>query len=189
MAKRTEDAPRDLPPLKRLIQASDFDLVVAVSPEIVLKTNDVLVSTQIDICDWLALVVWDGDRDPVFVLCMVEEGFVRQESWFTDIGSFTEFVTSPVGLLARVIEELGFARGHVGLEFDRLAASYYEHLRLRLPNVRSGVCEPIFDRARMVKTPSEHGLLANGFRATERALKEALELTRGHTDQAGPYRA
>ena len=178
MGKRMEDALGDLAGLKRLIAASDFDLVVAASPENVTYASDVFISTLVDIRDRLALVVWDGARDPVFVLCKVEEGYARQESWISDIRSYTEFVTSPVDLLADVVEELGAAGGHIALEFDYLAAGYYERLRQRLPNARFGRAEPIFDRARMLKTPGERALLARGFRATERALKETFEATR-----------
>lgn len=73
-AKRMEDALGELSRLKRAIQCSDFDVVVAASPENVLYTSDAFVSTQVDIRDRLALIVWDGDREPVFILCQVEEG-------------------------------------------------------------------------------------------------------------------
>ena len=181
MAKRFEDALGDLPRLKRLIQASEFDLVVAASPENVLYTSDVFISTQVDIRDRLALVVWDGDRDPVFILCRVEEGFAREESWIDDIRTYKEFVTSPIDILAEVIDELGAARGSVGLELDYLPAIYFERLRALLPNARFGRSEPIFDRARVIKTPRERERLAAGFRGTERALKEAFLATRPAT--------
>ena len=83
-AKRMQDALGDLPRLQRNIVASPFDVVVAASPENVLYTSDAFVSTQVDIRDRLALIAWDGERDPVFVLCRVEVGYVQQESWIQD---------------------------------------------------------------------------------------------------------
>ncbi len=184
MSKTMEDALGDLSALKRLISASDFDLVVAVSPENVRYGSDVFISTQVDIRDRLALLVWDGVRDPVFVLCQVEEGLARQESWVRDIRVYKEFVTSPVDLLADVIEDLGCASGRIGLEYDYLPAAGFERLRQRLPNARFGPCDPIFTRARMTKTPRERDLLANAFRGTERALKETFLATRpGDTER------
>ncbi len=184
MAKRFEDALGDLSRLKQLIQASEFDLVVAASPENVLYTSDVFISTQVDIRDRLALIAWDGDREPVFILCRVEEGFAREEGWITDIRAYKEFVTSPIDMLAEVIDELGAASGSVGLELDYLPAVYYERLRSLLPNARFGRAEPIFDRARVIKTPRERERLAEGFRGTERALKEAFLATQpGDTER------
>ena len=173
-----EDALGNLPRLKRAVRASDFDVVVVASPENVLYTSDAFVSTQIDIRDRLALVAWDGDRDPVFVLCQVEEGYVSQESWITDLRTYKEFVTSPLDVLAGVLCELGAAAGHIGVEMDYLAAGYLDRLRELLPNARFGACEPVFDRTRMHKTPRERELLAEAFRGTERALKETFEATR-----------
>ncbi|MGI9335385.1 MAG: M24 family metallopeptidase [Gammaproteobacteria bacterium] len=183
-AKTMEDALGDLPRLARAIQSCEFDVVVAASPENVLYTSDAFVSTQIDIRDRLALVVWDGERDPVFVLCEVEEGLVRRESWIQDLRTYKEFVTSPVDVLAGVLRELGATHGHVGIEMDYLAAGCLAHLQAALPNARFGACEPIFDRTRMHKTERERKVLADAFRGTERALKDAFEGTRpGDTER------
>ena len=58
--KTMTEALGDLPRLQREIQTSDFDLVVAASPENVLYTSDAFVSTQVDIRDRLAA---DGVTD------------------------------------------------------------------------------------------------------------------------------
>lgn len=178
MTKRMEDALGDLAGLKRIIQASDFDVVVASSPENVAYAGDVFVSTQIDIRDRLALLVWDGERDPSFVLCRVEEGFVRQESWVQDIRNYKEFVTSPVDVLADLLVEMGAQRGYIGLEMDYFGASYFEALKARLPNARFGPCEAVFERARMYKTAAEREVMAEAFRGTEKALKDTFLATR-----------
>ena len=179
-----EDALGNLSELGRLVRSSDFDLVVAVSPENVRYLGDVFISTQVDIRDRLALIVWDGERDPVFILCQVEEGFARQESWITDIRTYKEFVTSPIDLLAGVIGELGAAGGHVGIELDYLPASGFARLERLLPNARFAAAEPVFSRARMQKTPRERDLLADAFRGTERALLETFRAARpGDTER------
>ena len=182
--KRMDDALGNLQVLGDLVAASAFDLVVAASPENVRYLGDVFISTQVDIRDRLALIVWDGRQDPVFILCQVEEGYARQESWITDIRTYKEFVTSPVDLLADVIAEYGREAGHVGLELDYLPASALEGLRRRLPDLRTGGCDQVFTRARMRKTERERTLLAEAFRGTERALLETFQATRpGDTER------
>ena len=185
VSKTMEQALGDLPRLKRSIQASDFDVVVASSPENVLYTSDAFVSTQVDIRDRLALIAWDGERDPTFVLCQVEVGFVREESWIEDIRGYKEFVTSPIDLLAEVLREMGAERAHIGVEMEYLAAGYLDALRAHLPNARFSACEPLFDQVRMYKTPAEREVMAAAFRGTERALKETFESTRpGDTERS-----
>ena len=176
--KQMGDALGDLARLEQAIRSSEFDVVVAATPENVLYTSDVFVSTQVDIRDRLALVAWDGARAPTFIVCEVEEGYVREESWIDDISTFKEFVTSPVEILADVLAEMGAAEGLIGVEMDYLAAGYLEHLRERLPGARFAACESLFSDVRMYKTPRERALLADAFRGTERALKEAFEATR-----------
>ena len=90
--------------LHNLIESGEFDAVVAVSPENVLYTRDVFISTMVDIRDRLALIVWAKVKDPIFVLCQVEEGYVRHVSWSQDIRTYMEIVTSPVDVLADVLE-------------------------------------------------------------------------------------
>ncbi|MCY4590797.1 MAG: hypothetical protein OXE86_09615 [Alphaproteobacteria bacterium] len=102
----------------RSVRASDFDLVVAVSPENVRCLGEVFISPRVDIHDRLALIVRDGERDPAFVQCQVEKGFARQEFWVSDNRTFREFVTSPIDLLAGVIGQPGAGGGHGGIELD-----------------------------------------------------------------------
>ncbi len=183
-AKQMEEAIGNVPGLARDIAASEFDVVVCASPESVLYTSDVFVSSQIDIRDRLTLIAWDGSRQPTFVVCQVEEGYVRQESWIDDIRTFKEFVTSPIDVLADVLTEMGAERALVGLEMEYLAAGYLAQLKERLPNARFGACDALLERARMVKTPAEREILAGAFRGTERALKETFEATRlGDTER------
>lgn len=182
--KTMRDAPGDLPSLEKAIAASDFDAVVAVSPENVLYIGDVFVSTQVDIRDRLALIVWAAGRDPVFILCRVEEGYARQESWIEDFRTYVEFVTSPVDVLADVLRELGLAKGRIGIELDYLGAQYHAALTAQLPDLVVANGADFFARARMVKTPREREIMTAAFRGTEQALMETFRETRpGETER------
>ena len=178
MSKFKSEVLGDLKRLKRYIEKSDFDIVIATSPENVLYISDVFISTQIDIRDRLALVVWDGTQDPILIICQVEEGFVRQESWITDVRTFKEFVVSPIEVLADLIKELKVERGNIGIEMDYFPAAYYAHLKTFLPNVKIGACDQIFSKCRMYKTPKERKILQEGFRGTEKALMETYKATK-----------
>jgi len=114
--KTINDAIGNVVGLQRLIDTGEFDAVIAVSPENVRYIADVEISTQRLIRDRLALIVWAKGQQPVMVLCQVEEGYARQESWIGDIRSFKEFVTPPMRLVADVLREKGLAGARVGCE-------------------------------------------------------------------------
>jgi Xaa-Pro aminopeptidase len=179
------DAMGNLSLLKRLLDESPFDAIVAASPENVRYTADVHISTQKSIPDRLALVVWAKGRAPVFVLCLVEEGYVRQHSWVQDIRAYKEFVVSPVDLLADVLAELGLSAGRVGMELDYFAAGYLRKLEARLPQLRVEACEGLFARARMFKTPREMATLFGGYQQTGKALLATyLTVSEGETERS-----
>jgi len=168
--KTMEEAIGDVPGLRRAIEASDFDAVIAVSPENVRYTGDVMISTQYSIRDRLALIVWAKGQAPVFVLCQVEEGYVREHSWIEDIRSYKEFVTPPMRVVVDVLKEQGLERAHVGIEMEYLGALYYRQVTEALPGLRLSPAEPLFRGVRMFKTPREVAALTRGFRGTEKAM-------------------
>lgn len=183
--KTIDDTLGDVRRVQRLLAESDFDAVIAVSPDNVRYVGDVHISTQTSIRDRLALIVWPKGREPVFVLCLVEEGYVRAHSWIRDIRSYKEFVVKPTDLLADVLTELGLAQARVGCELDYLAAIYADHLRARLPGLRLAPCTDLFLRARMYKTPRELAILRHGYRATEKALMATYATVRvGETEKS-----
>lgn len=165
-----QDTMGDMAAMQRAIETSDFDAVVAVSPENVRYIGDVHISTQATIRDRLALIVWAKGRNPIFILCAVEEGYVRQASWIQDIRPYKEFVTRPTAMLAEVLQELGLARGLIGMETEYLAAQYYQDILALLPHLRVQSCESLFAGVRMFKTEREIAVLREAFRGTEKAL-------------------
>jgi Xaa-Pro aminopeptidase len=185
MPKTMQDAMGNLPLLERLIGESPFDAVVAISPENVRYVADVHISTQQSIRDRLAMVVWAKGHAPVFVVCLVEEGYVRANSWVQDIRSYKEFVVSPVDLLADVLAELGLSAGRVGMELDYFATSYQRKLEVRLPQLKLEPCDALFARARMFKTPREMATLFGGYQQTGKALMATyLTTAEGETERS-----
>lgn len=168
--KTESQAIGDISRLRGTIEASDFDAVIAVSPESVRYVADVEIATQKTIRDRLALVVWAKGRHPIFIVCQVEEGYVSQESWIADIRGYKEFVTSPTRLLADVLTELGLSNGRVGCELDFLAGKYVREIETALPQLRLEPCQALFRRVRMIKSLREKEILQAGFRGTEKAM-------------------
>lgn len=187
--KKMQKATGNLSRLQALIDDSEYDAVVAVSPENVLYAGDVFISTQIDIRDRLAFVVWAKGRPPAYVLCEVEEGYVRQKSWIADIRTYKEFVTSPIEILADTLKEFGLARSRVGIETEYLGVHYHQMLMSRLPGLRLAPCGNLFAQARMIKSQRERDILTAGFRGTEKALLETYTATRvGDTERDMAFR-
>lgn len=181
--KKIEEAMADLPRLGRMIAESGFDGVIAGTPESVRYTGDVLISTQHAIRDRLAFIVWPAGGTPTYVLCAVEEGYVRQESWIGDFRSYVEFVTHPIDVLADLLTDLGMANGRVAMEVEFLAAAYRDRLLERLPGLTIEPAEPLFRRARMLKSPREVEVLQHGYRGTATAMYETYKAARIGEDE------
>lgn len=158
--------------LRTLLEASDFDAVVALSPENFPFTAGCFIWTQARIRDRMALTVWvKGEPEPVVIVCQVEEPRVRVDSWAKDIRSYVEFHQSPMEQLTEVLVEEGVAEGRVGVEMKYISAASYRELTERLPKAHFAPCEDLFHSARMIKTSTEIDLLTRAGRATEKALQ------------------
>ena len=183
--KQASGAAGDISGLRRAIDACPFDAVIASSAENVQYASDVLIATQRIIRDRLALLVWPKGQEPSFVLCQVEEAYVRQESWVTDIRGYKEFVTSPVALAADVLRERGLASGRVGCELEHLPGKYLRELQSLLPDLKIEACDDLFKQVRMFKTAREIEILTGGFRGTERAILATFATVTVGEDERG----
>ena len=158
-----------------LLAESGLDALVASSLENVSYLSGARMVMQRLIPDRLALLLWPGQGDPAIVLCRGEDVACRPDCWIEDMRSYTEFVTSPVDLLADIVAEKGLARGRLGLEKHSLPSAYVDRLRKRLPGATLVDCGDLMDRARMIKTADEIDALAQAGRATDLAIRGAFE--------------
>lgn len=163
---------------KKALAESDFDVVVAISPENSWYLSEVVIDTQRTLLERLALVVWAKGADPVFIICTNEEIQARNESWIKDIRGYIEFKESPMEFLALAIAELGASRGKVGIEYHFLTAHYHQQLTRLLPEARLAEVAPFFDQVRMMKTPDEIERLERAAMGTDRAIRTAFEAAR-----------
>jgi len=170
MTRNRDDAIGDVGGLEKAIARSGFDAVIAVSPENVRYAGDVHIATQASIRDRLAFIVWPAGREPVFLVCVIEAGYVTKNTWIGDVRTYQEFVLDPVSALADILRELKLDKGHVALETEYLAAKYYNDLVAQLPALTISPAEPVFARVRMHKTPREKQMLIDAFHGTEKAF-------------------
>lgn len=170
MPKLKSQVMGNLPRLQDAIAQSEFDAVVAVSPENVRYAGDVHISTQTSLRDRLALIVWPKGAEPIFLVCWVEAAYVRAESWIGDVRTYREFEEHPIDVLAAILRELKLDRGHIAVETEYLAAKYYNRLVRACPHLKISEAEPVFARARMFKTQQEKDTIVAAFHATEKAF-------------------
>jgi Xaa-Pro aminopeptidase len=156
---------------RQVLDASDVDAVIALSPENFPFTAGCFIGTMDTIRDRLALTIWTkGEFEPVVVICAVEEPQVRAESWVTDIRTYVEFHESPLDRVVEALEEKGLTAGKLGIEMKYITAAYFEELTRRVPKATFVPARDLFYEARMIKTPEEIDLLTQAARATEKAL-------------------
>ena len=164
---------------EQALNHSDFDVIVAASPENTWYLSDVMIETQRSLSERLAVVVWAKGAEPIYVVCTNEEIQARQETWINDIRSYVEYQQSPMQLVVDAVKELGAAAAEatVGIEKRFLTAEYYDQLNKLLPSARLVDIGLFLERVRAVKTPDEITRLERAARATDRAIRTAFEAT------------
>jgi Xaa-Pro dipeptidase len=160
--------------LRRAMEEEEIEVMVAVSPENFAYTAGFVVPSQ-SIMRWrhaMAVVTCEG-REALAVVDM-EETTVRSKASGSEIRVWGEFTDRPMGVLARLLEDLGFAEGRIGVEMDYLPAGDLEALRAFLPLARFTAAENIYARLRQTKTAAEIELMRRLSRITDEAVGEAL---------------
>lgn len=152
------------------IDASGLDAVVAVSPENVTYCSGVVVWTQRTLRERLAMVVRSRGGECVFLVAGQEKGYAQEKGRIRDVRSYVAHGPSPIIALVDVLREMDLASGRIGIEPSYLSADYHRELVDGLPEADLTSCEPLFRRARMIKTESEVELLSRAALATDRAL-------------------
>ena len=168
----------NLDSLRTAMDDSEFDAIIAMSPENVPYTSGVGIWSQKVIRDRLALVVWPKDGEPTLIVATNEEGYVKEKSWITDVRAYSQHAESPIKLLSLVLQEKGLGAARIGFEPAYLTTDYYLELLDTMPEAKFESCEPILQKVRMVKTDAEIDLLCRAATSTERALMATYSTAR-----------
>lgn len=184
----------DVPRIRALLAASEFDAVVATWPENTAYLSGFYHPDMRLTWERLHIVVWPAAGDPVYVVpgpradtwngrdCA---GWGPEESrpHIADIRGYAGEGDEMVGIVAEALREVG-AR-HVGVETRAVPFKITEGLRTRLPGLRLADAWPLLNAMRQVKTPAELDVITHVNRLTAQHLERGLRgLRPGETERA-----
>ncbi len=155
-----------------------MDALVVISPENVLYSTGAYIMTQKLIRDRLEIALFLPNREPIFIVCGIEERLVKKETWIKDIRPYIEFKDSPIQFLVDALLEIGLDKGRIGIETHCLSAYYYNKLIKNLPNAKFVDCQEVFKEARIIKDANEIKILAKAAKATRKAVEAAFFIAR-----------
>ena len=165
------------------LERSPFDALVITSPENVAYLAGAEIHSQRTIPDRIAAVVIVPDRDPIFVVCNLEETQAREDSTIADIRTYFEFRESPIQI---IVDALGNPTGPValGIETHHMVARYFTEFQERLPQAKLGSCDRMLDEIRMVKEPDEIDAIERAARVTDDVIHRVFSGVRAGDTEA-----
>jgi len=157
-----------------LMIKNKMNALVVISPENVLYSTGAYIMTQKLIRDRLEIALFSPNREPIFIVCGIEESGIKEQTWIKDIRPYVEFKESPVQFLVDALIEMGLEKGHIGIEKHYWNAYYYTELINAVPDATFIECQRIFEDVRMIKDPDEVEILTRASKATRKALEAAF---------------
>ena len=160
--------------LKNRIAAEALDAIIAISPENVAYLSGFVVPSQ-SLMRWRhAAVILTADGKISMVAIDMEATTVRAHAGIDDVNIYREFSDDPMDKLADAVKELKLERSRVGIELEFLPARDFVTLQKNLPYLNWIAADPIFNKARQIKTAGELALLRSLSKLTDNAIGTAL---------------
>jgi Xaa-Pro dipeptidase len=167
---------------KRIVQAG-LDAIVAVSPENVTYVSGFVVPSQ-SLMRWRhAAAILTADGRISMVVIDMEATTVKAHAGIDDLRIYREFSDDPMNKLADALKDLKLDRSKVGMELEFLPAKDFQTLQKNLPSVTWVAADPIFNKARQIKTPTELALLRALSKLTDKGLGDALRSAKVGTSE------
>lgn len=160
--------------LMQLAKAHGLDALVAMSPENFTYVSGAYILTVKQIRPRQAFAVLPVSGDPFAVICKIEEGTTRSESWITDLRTYIEFADNPIDMLVEALKGAGLERGRIGMDMDYLPASSHERLMKALPELTLVNTTEEIAAVRAIKTDIEVDLLERTTKQTHQAILDAM---------------
>lgn len=160
------------------LEKSDFDAVVALSPENIVYLSGIFVPTHRSIPDRLFIALFAKGGASSLIACNIVERRVRPQSHIDDIRTYVEFQESPMETLADLIKERNLEKGKIGIELESLTAVCYQELLDLLPRTEFIDCSIFLEKLRMIKDEEEISFLKEIAVLTEKSIERAYELAR-----------
>lgn len=176
----------DMEGLTKAVAQAQLDAVIAASPPNITYTGGCnLIDGEL-----LTFVVTTQDGKQAAIINEADAYHFKRCSWIEDVRSFRYMETTlaadtaAINILVDVLKEWGLAKGSIGLERMYLSALYSDMLSHLLPQVTFGESSPVFDQARLIKTPAEIELFRVAAYNTDKAILTAFALARpGDTEK------
>lgn len=169
------------------VAAAGLDAVIATSRINVIYTGGACIIGEIPL---LTFVVTTADGSQAYVVNEADVLYVRSASWIEDIRDFAYSATKhssnlrAIELLGEALDDLGVSNGRVGIEKSAIAAVWLDELVRVLPRATIDDASPVFEEARLIKTPMEADLLRDAAYYTDKAMATAFALQRpGNTER------
>jgi Xaa-Pro dipeptidase len=160
--------------LKQRIANQGLDALIAISPENVTYVSGFVVPSQ-SLMRWrhaICIVTCDGQLTMVAI--DMEASTVKAHAGIDDLRIYREFSDDPMEKLAEALTDLDLARGNLAIEMEYLPAKDFATLQKLLPNARWSAGDPIFNKARQIKTAGELLLLRSLSKLTDKAIGDTL---------------
>ncbi|HEY7716049.1 MAG TPA: Xaa-Pro peptidase family protein [Candidatus Binatia bacterium] len=156
------------------IAAEKLDAIIASSPENVTYVSGFVVPSQ-SLMRWRhAAVIVTADGRLSMIAIDMEATTVKAHTGIDDLRIYREFTDDPMDELAHSLQDLKLERGKIGIELDFLPAKDFATLQKKLPEAVWVAADPIFNKARQIKTVNELALLRSLSKLTDKAISEAL---------------
>ena len=160
--------------LRKRITTEGLDAVVAVSPENVTYVSGFVVPSQA-LMRWRhAACIVTADGQISMVAIDMEATTVHAHAGIDDLRIYREFTDDPMDKLAEALKDLKLDRGQIGIEMEFLPARDFATLQRKVPGVQWIAADPIFNKARQVKTANELSLLRSLSKLTDKAIGDTL---------------
>ena len=164
--------------LVKRISGESLDAIIAVSPENVTYVSGFVVPSQ-SLMRWRhAACILTADGRLAMLAIDMEATTVKAHAAITEVRIYREFSADPMDKLAETIKDLKLDNGKIAIEMEFLPAKDFASLQRNLPTVRWIPADPIFNKARQIKTAGELALLSALSKSTDKALGDALESAR-----------
>lgn len=160
--------------LKEKMKEKNLDAIVAMSPENVLYSTGSWLTVYKLLRDRLAIVLLPIDKDPVFIVCGIEENLVSTETWIKDIRPYIEFQEYAIDFLIDAVKENNIEQGKIGIEKGYFPIEHFDKLNAGLPDAAFTDCRKIFEELRMIKSEDEIKRLGYAAKSTRKAIDAAF---------------
>jgi len=161
-------------------QGQGLDAVVTFSAASAYYLTGAPMTAQRLLPERLSIVVATPTTGAVLIVCDIEEAVARDAATVTDVVTYGELSGSPMAAVARALGDRCEAGARVGCEMDHLASTFYRELVRCTEEGRYELvdCTDVLMDIRTVKDAHEIALMEAAFRATDDALRMAVEESR-----------